>query len=192
MDFRTWSACDWIGEMHDPDKKWRPREGYDGHNPKDPEKCGQRPENIGKNGAPASAGVAGESRPYIHSGVSVAPKCEQQADEMNEAGCPLVTPGSSTAQEFQRAANTDQLGMMVTQGLIAFQTNDTERAGRLSNWVLEVVPCSASDAAKGVQSEACEQRRQATAIQQYVAAGMASRGSSMVLTPRQSLQLLQV
>lgn len=77
------------------------------------------------------------------------------------------------------------------QGQLAFQTGKLQRAGDLTKWLLEVVPCTAEDAAAGASGEACEMRRQAAAMQAYVVAGMESRGSSMVDTPRQSLQLLQ-
>jgi hypothetical protein len=144
----------------------------------------------GKDGAAMPAGKTGVFPDFVSAGVEAAPVCDKNELEMSGAGCPALSPG--TAKLFQDASNSDQLGMMLTQGLLAFQTNNTEKAGRLTKWVLEVVPYSQSDAVKGVQTAACEQRRQASAMQQYVAAGMASRGSSMVLTPRQSLQLLQV
>jgi len=96
-----------------------------------------------------------------------------------------------TAAAFHAAANINQLTMMLNKATLAFQSQDFVTAGALVKWLIEVTPCDASSASADDVTR-CSIRSQAAAINRYVVSGMVSRGSSLVLTPRSSLQLIQV
>ncbi|KAF8064571.1 hypothetical protein HT031_003371 [Scenedesmus sp. PABB004] len=122
--------CGTVGSMHDPLYEWKPSVSHQGTYKNGDMTCGTYATRSGQAGRDAPEGKEGATRAFDAAGVSRAPTCDAAQLELTGAGCPLLPP--AVAERFRGAASTDQLGMMLTQGLIAFQTNDYDRAGNLT------------------------------------------------------------
>ncbi|KAF8061072.1 hypothetical protein HT031_004532 [Scenedesmus sp. PABB004] len=142
----------------------------------------------GKDAAPAAPGADGKPAALDASAVDEAPGCDPDQEQLQGTTCPLLSP--ATAPAFRAAANLDQLSMMLNKGTLAFQSGDYGLAGRLTKWVYETAPCFDANPDAST-APACVMQKQARDISAFVVYGMGSRGSSLVLTPRSSLQLIQ-